>query len=511
MANLLVTYLVARGFPAGFAVCVGFILWHFWGGAMAKTAKALCEDRAKIKADMAKIAGDMERLRAENKAVDDKGVETPEWAGAKASFARAKADCDALTTHIDAMLAIEREAAPVNPGPSSVVDFGKAGGDGSPAVNDATRATAIQAWFAAHSSQPDRFRMTEQQHAACKAAGLNPESRDWGRPGAELVIRLHDTASIRGVQDAWSSSSRAFARANALRASQQYGAALSSVNGQTGGTLVAPEVMTSEVEINMLAYGGILQAADIMRTAGRERVRWPTIDDTGNTGRRLDESKPTTSTAQPTTSAIYWDVYKYTSDAILVPYELLVGTPFNLVAILGAMLGERIGRKLAVDLTTGTGNSQPKGLITAATSYSAASATAISWADLDNLIAAVDPSQRMGAAFMFHDAIRNNLRQLKDGIGRPLWLEGPNSTEPGALKGYPWYINQAMDSTVASGKKTIVFGNLKKYKVRQVSEIRIYRLVERYRENDQDAFLAFAEADGNLLDAGTAPVKYLSH
>jgi hypothetical protein len=41
--------------------------------------------------------------------------------------------------------------------------------------------------------------------------------------------------------------------------------------------------------------------------------------------------------------------------------------------------------------------------------------------------------------------------------------------------------------------------------------MRMYRLEERYRDTDQDGFVAFIREDGNLLTAGTAPVKYLSH
>jgi hypothetical protein len=50
---------------------------------------------------------------------------------------------------------------------------------------------------------------------------------------------------------------------------------------------------------------------------------------------------------------------------------------------------------------------------------------------------------------------------------------------------------------------------LSKYYIRRVNEVRIYRLEERYRDNDQDGFVAFVREDGNLMDAGTAPVKYL--
>jgi len=375
------------------------------------------------------------------------------------------------------------------------------GREQQPAVTDEHSSLAIQAWF--RSQTTTRLELSERHQEACRLTGLNPNSR-------ELCIQLLPQDRLGLMAHAFQSSHPAHARSNAMRAGHE-SLAMSSITIADGGGLRAPESMVSSLEVNMLAYGGVLQVAEIMRTGGRERLRWPTVDDTAQQGRRIGESGAVSAATNPTIGAIYWDAYKYTSDEILVPYELLTGTPYNLPAILGEMMGTRIGRKLAVDFTTGTGVNEPGGLITKATSFSAASATAISWDDLENLISAVDPSYRIGASFMFHDSIRSSLMKLKDGEGRPLWAAGPNGTAPGDLKGYPWYINQAMDSTIASGKKTISFGQHSKYKVRQVDTIRIYRLVERYRENDQDAFLAFLEADGNLLNAGTAPVKYLSH
>ena len=125
------------------------------------------------------------------------------------------------------------------------------------------------------------------------------------------------------------------------------------------------------------------------------------------------------------------------------------------------------------------------------------------------MIHSVDPAYRQGAAWMFHDNIMLHLRKLLDGIGRPLWADGPNGTLPPTLKGYPYFINQDMQSSVATGTKTVLFGQLSKYKIRQVNNVRFFRLTERYRDNDQDGFGAFIESDGNLLTAGTAPVKHL--
>jgi HK97 family phage major capsid protein len=426
-----------------------------------------------------------------------------------------KTTCAQLEREEFADEAVNAGRAPNNGGRIPSFEGGERakGGDGARAeVTEEHRALAIQAWFRGNCSDPGRFPITDDHRAAIERVGM--DTRGWGVPGAELVLRLRPTETVAPMQGVFRSSHPAFARANALSALNGYkigATALSSIDGQAGGTLMAPESMVNTIEVNMLSYSGILQAAEIMRTATRERVRWPTINDTSNKGRRLGENDPVTSTSRPATGAVYWDVYKYTSDEILVPYELLNGTPYNLAVIIAQLCGERIGRKFNDDGTTGTGGGQPKGIVTAATTFGAAAATSIAWDDLDDLIAAVDPAYRTGAAFMFHDAIRNKLKKLKDGNGRPLWADGPNGTEPVLLKGYPWFINQSMDSTVASGKKSVLFGQVSKYKVRQVDTIRIYRLIERHRENDQDAFMAFAEMDGNLLDAGTAPVKVLTH
>lgn len=369
-------------------------------------------------------------------------------------------------------------------------DFGQRGSAGD--AMEEHRSLAVQAWFRRHTTR--KFPLTDEHRAACEATKVDAEAE-------ELVIDLRATHLMRRMQSAFRSGSRVSAETRAL----------SSISTADGGAIMAPESMVNRLEVNLLAHGGVLQVAERIRTAGREKMRWPTANDTGNKGRRLGEAKAPNQNVQPTFAAVEWNAYKYTSEELLVPYELLSGAAFDLASVLGGMMGERIGRKLSDDFTTGTGVNQPKGYVVASTSFSAPSATAIAWDDLESLIGSVDPAYRIGASFSFHDSVRQYLKKLKDGIGRPLWADGPNGVEPTELKGYPWFINQSMDSTIASGKKSICFGQHSKYKVREVGVLRVYRLVERHRENDEDAFLAFMEADGNLLDAGTAPLKVLAH
>ena len=375
------------------------------------------------------------------------------------------------------------------------VDHSKAGEESrdarKPQATEEHRSMALQGW----ANEQSGLDMTDEQREACQIVGLNPRAK-------QLVIPLRRTADRAKM-------ARHF-RSDAGQPHDREDRALSAVIGATGGYGAIPASMINSLEVNMLAFGGMLQAAETIRTATGEQMQWPTADDTSNTGRQIGENAAVTTTTQPSFAQVIWGAYKFSSDFILVPSELLRDASFDLPSVLGAMLGERLGRIQNTKFTTGTGAGTPKG-ITNCTSVgvTAASATAIAWTELDGMIHSVDPAYRQGAAWMFHDNIMLHLRKLLDGIGRPLWADGPNGTLPPTLKGYPYFINQDMQSSVATGTKTVLFGQLSKYKIRQVNNVRFFRLTERYRDNDQDGFGAFIESDGNLLTAGTAPVKHL--
>ena len=82
---------------------------------------------------------------------------------------------------------------------------------------------------------------------------------------------------------------------------------------------------------------------------------------------------------------------------------------------------------------------------------------------------------------------------------------------PATLLGYPIYPNNDMASATTNGTKAVLFGALSKYKIREVLGIELIRLNERYADAHQVAFLAVARADGDLINAGTNPVKYMAY
>ncbi len=60
---------------------------------------------------------------------------------------------------------------------------------------------------------------------------------------------------------------------------------------------------------------------------------------------------------------------------------------------------------------------------------------------------------------------------------------------------------------MAASAKSILFGQLSKYLIRDVKAFQLLRFDEVYAGNLQVGFMGFSRHDGHLLDAGTHPVK----
>jgi HK97 family phage major capsid protein len=238
------------------------------------------------------------------------------------------------------------------------------------------------------------------------------------------------------------------------------------------------------------------------RTDSGNPKTWPVLNDTSNTGRLLNINTQTTETAM-VFSQLNFDAYKFSSDHILVPYELLEDSDFNMDLMINDTLTERLGRVINTYLTTGTGSSQPNGIVTAsANGKTAAAQTAITRDEIIDLIHSVDRSYRNGpkVGFMMHDLIMAVLKKMTIGSGddRPLWQPSIREGEPDKLEGYPYWINNDMSSSLTAASKPILFGNFGKYIVRKVNDFRLYRLDERYRDYDQSGFIGFFRVDGEL-------------
>jgi len=280
------------------------------------------------------------------------------------------------------------------------------------------------------------------------------------------------------------------------------------------GLYASPDSPMGALEKALLAFGGMRQVARVIRTASGTDLPIPTNDDTSNKGALLAENTQV-SEVDATFGQLVLNSFKYSSKLVLVARELLEDSAINVPELIGSLLGDRLGRIQNDHFTVGDASSKPNGLVTAATSSSitTASATTISYDNIIDLIHKVDPAYRPQSSFMFHDGGLKIIKKVKiaqfsgDTAGVPLWQPSLVAGQPDTIAGYPFVVNQSV-VTPGAGTKSFVFGALGKYIIRDVNDVRLVRMDERYADYDQVGFTAFMRSDGDLLDAGTHPVYY---
>ncbi|MCC7423776.1 MAG: phage major capsid protein [Planctomycetaceae bacterium] len=356
------------------------------------------------------------------------------------------------------------------------------------AVIEREKRLAFRSWLTVAADRD----LSRDQVGACRALNFNPRKRG-------LVIPLGRSEDIAAMA----------AELRTIRPDRQQ-RALSAITGSAGGVTV-PTGFLNQLERNMLFYGNALQEFTIMRTDSGNPLPMPYADDTSNEGEIVGESADMDGSTDPTFGARTLGAYKFSSKMVKIPIEFIEDGAFDVVGYVAEILGERLGRVKNRKGTLGTGVKMPRGyMVAAALGVTAASATQITGDELTvDLVHSVDPAYREGATYAMHDTVLAHIRKLKDGAGRPLFQSNLAEGFPDTIDGRRFWINQHMDSGVTTGKKPVAFGNFKKVIWREVRSIRMVRLDERYAEKDQVAFLAIQRGDGDMVDAGTPPVKYL--
>ena len=265
-----------------------------------------------------------------------------------------------------------------------------------------------------------------------------------------------------------------------------------------GGYLVAQEFGTS-IEAARRAFGAMLGVATVYPTMSGADLLLPTVDETGVSGSILAENAQISESAmtfgQTTISS-----YLYTSGLVLISQQLLQDSEFPLDTFIANALGERLGRAQNAHWTTGTGSSQPYGVVAGAASGKAGASgqtTTVIYNDLVDLVYSVDPAYRPNARWMLADASMAVIRKLVDSQSRPLWEPSVQAGQPDTILGYPVVINQSV-ATMAASAKSILFGDFSRYIIRDVSGIQLVRMDERYADYLQVGFYAFQRTGGKI-------------
>lgn len=427
-----------------------------------------------------------------------------EWRGDDtAKFDGLMADVEAISQQIERLAKLEaaeksiaeanesqgRRSAKVEPGREHRQMPGRST---RPSAED--RALAFHGWVAASSMETEDF-VTERHREAARRCGISLDQN-------KIRVRLAPEP-LRSL------------RADDIRAWEQRLTQVDVVSPDHGGHYTVPDEMMRALEIALLEFGGMRSVATVLRTNTGADLPIPTLNDTSNTGAILGEGLEHTE-LDVEFNQLVLNAFKYTSKRVGASVEYLQDNAIGFTSRIGGILGERIGRITNEHFTRGDGSSKPRGIVTAAANsgVTTSSSTTITYDNLIDLKHSVDPAYRTNGRFMFNDTTLKLLKKIKvpqfsgDTNGQPLWRPGLAAGEPDTIDGDPYVVNQQMES--GSGKKAIIYGDLSKYIIRDVRDITLVRLDERYAELGVVAFLAFSRHDGDLLDAGTNPVKYLT-
>lgn len=366
---------------------------------------------------------------------------------------------------------------------------------------------ALRAWMLTQQGQRSASLCPPEWRAIAQKLGVNLNSD-------EFPFRYSSVAptSVRSDRIAeWE-------RRSSTQLEQEHRALTLTTTG--GGYLVSPEANRA-LEEARLYFGPMLRVATIIRTNSGAQISIPTTNNTTAKGRILGINTQITLT-DPAVGQVLLGAFKYSSDGVLVPEELLQDSGVNIADLIFRILGERLGRILNEHFTTGTGTTQPNGIVPQATAVNLGTGTAAgfgsttdgtAYRNILKVLHAVDIAYRNGPSvgWMMNDAILQTLAGMVDSTGRPLWVPSLIGGEPDRLLGYPIYINNEMTGTFANNARTVLFGDFSKYFVREVRDTAILSSRERYIDFHQTLFLAFSRYDGGLVNAGTGPVRAAVH
>jgi len=291
---------------------------------------------------------------------------------------------------------------------------------------------------------------------------------------------------------------------------------MSTTTGSQGGYTVQSDVASVLFDA-LKDFSGVRQVATVIQTDMGNSLSFPTSDGTSETGELIAQNTTATA-ADPTFGTVALDAYKFSSKIIAVPFELLQDSNIDIEAFINRRFADRLGRVTNTYFTTGSGSSQPKGVVTASTlgkTGASGQTTTVIADDLIDLVHSVDVAYRsLGrCAFMMNDATLATIQKLKDSTGRPIFLpgyDGLSGPMADTILGYPVIINNDV-AVMAASAKSILFGDFSFYYIRDVMQAELFRFTDSaYAKLGQVGYLAWMRSGGNLLDTGGCIKHYIN-
>lgn len=281
------------------------------------------------------------------------------------------------------------------------------------------------------------------------------------------------------------------------------------------GGYIVPDEWLPELVKTMEAHSGMLEAGRIIPTSHGRLLTVPTVPFFGGGAAATQKGVRIGENAASVVNDVNFsekalNAYVYSSGEIVWTWEMMQDSMFDVVGLTLEIGGERVGAIVNEELTTGTGSSQPNGVVTASSlGKTAAAAGAITADEIVDLKHSVNRAYRKSAKcfFMMNDATLGYVTKLSYGVSdTAVWVPSFQQGVPDKILGHPYIVNDDMAS-IATVAKTILFGDFGKYYIRKAGFPELARSDERDMANRRSVFYVFDRYDGELIDANA--VKHL--
>lgn len=283
----------------------------------------------------------------------------------------------------------------------------------------------------------------------------------------------------------------------------------------TAGGYTIPEGFAGRIVESMALVSEMMNWANIIRTDTGNLIPFPTNDDTSNTGELIGENSDLSSSSADLVFGVKnLSAYKMSSKMVKVSNELAQDNGVDLIAYLAKKLGIRLGKISNYYYTVGSGSSQPAGVAHssgASRGQVTASTSTFTLSEVASLQDSIDPAYRSGnkVAFSMHSNLLSEIKGLALASDKPgsVWAPSYRDGDPDRILGRPYFFNQHLSSTSATGDKIIFYGDWSKFNIRIVNGADMLVLRERFAEYGQVAYCAIHRTDSFLED--NAAIKYL--
>jgi HK97 family phage major capsid protein len=271
----------------------------------------------------------------------------------------------------------------------------------------------------------------------------------------------------------------------------------------TSGTGVVGTSFYNQVLEVAQSVAPLLNFARVINTTGGDNLQVPVLSAL-STGAIAPQGSAISS-SDPTITNITLGAFKY---GVLVPIskELVADAQIDINSLVAREAGKAIGYAAGGHFTTGTGTTQPFGIVTGAGSAVTSGTAGLSADDLITLLYSLDPEVRNDASFayMVSPGALAAIRKLKDTAGNYIWNVANGQNQ---ILGYNVVENVSMPAHT-TGNKSIIAGRMSDFVIRQAGGIKVEVSDDYGFANDLRYFKVTARFDSKLaLDSSVKFIK----